>query len=62
MPIFIEQSSGIKFLVAEKCKPCGIYRKMCDVYREAYFSQQNIYKWVKHGFFHDKSALKTQSI
>ena len=29
----------IKFLVAEKCNPCENYRRMCDVYREACFSQ-----------------------
>ena len=34
-----EQRSLIKFLVAEKCKPCEIYRRTCDVYREAYFSK-----------------------
>ena len=25
----LEQKSVIKFLVAEKCKPCEIYRRMC---------------------------------
>ena len=30
----------IKVLVAEKRKPCEIYRKMCDVYGEVYFSQK----------------------
>ena len=33
------QRSVIKFLVAEKSKPCEIYRRMCDVYGEACFSQ-----------------------
>ena len=28
----LELRSVIKFLVAEKCKPCEIYRRMCDVY------------------------------
>ena len=31
----IEQRSVIKYLLAEKCKPCEIYRRMCDVYVEA---------------------------
>ena len=35
-----EQRSVKKFLVAEKCNPCEIYRRMCDVYREACFSQK----------------------
>ena len=29
----IEEWSVIKSSVAEKCKPCEIYRRMCDVYR-----------------------------
>ena len=45
-----EQRSVIKFLVAKKCKPCKIYRRMCDVYRKSYFSQKNIYKWAEYGF------------
>ena len=28
----LEQRSVIKFLVAEKCKPCEIYRRIYDVY------------------------------
>ena len=35
-----EQRSIIKFSVAEKSKPCEIYRRMCDVYREECFSQK----------------------
>ena len=31
--------SNIKFLVAEKCKPCQLYRRMCDKYRDTCFSQ-----------------------
>ena len=34
----------MKFLVAEKYKSCEIYRRMCDVYRKAYFSQKIPYK------------------
>ena len=46
----LEQRSVIKFLVAEKCKPCEIYRRLCDVYETASFSQKNVYKWTKHKF------------
>ena len=46
----LEQRSVIKFLLAEKCKLCEIYRTMYHVYGLACFSQSNVYKWVKHGF------------
>ena len=26
------------------------YKRMCDVYGEEYFSQNDVYKWVKNGF------------
>ena len=45
-----KQRSIIKFLMAEKCKQHRIYRRMCDVYREACFSQKTLYKWAKDGF------------
>ena len=45
-----EQRSVIKYLVAEKCKLCEIYRRICDVYGEACFSLKDIHKWAKHGF------------
>ena len=32
----LEQMSFIKYLVVAKCKSCEIYRRMCDVYEEAY--------------------------
>ena len=48
-PLQIEQRSFIKYLLAEKSKPCEIYRRMYDLYREAYFSQKYLYKWAKHG-------------
>ena len=38
----LEQRSVIKVLIAEKCKPCEIYSRLCDIYREAYFSQKNV--------------------
>ena len=36
----LEQRSVIKVLVAEEWKPWEIYRRMCDVFREACFSQK----------------------
>ena len=35
-----EQKSVIKFLVAEKCKPCEINRRICNVYEEASLNQK----------------------
>ena len=49
LPLQIEQRSVIKYLLAEKYKPCEIYRRMCDVYGEASFSQRNFSKLAKHG-------------
>ena len=41
----------LKFKVTKKCKPCEVYRRMCDVYGEGCFSKKkNLYKWAKHGF------------
>ena len=38
----------IKFLVTEKWRPCEIYRRMCNVYGEAGFSQQkNVHNMAK---------------
>ena len=36
----LEGRSVIKYLLAEKCKPCEIYWRMCDVHGEACFSQR----------------------
>ena len=36
----LEQRYVIEFLLTEKCKPCEIYRRICDVNGEAYFSQE----------------------
>ena len=44
------QKSVVQFLLVQKCKPCDIYRRMCDVYGEASFSQRNFSKLAKHGF------------
>ena len=59
----LEQRSIFKFLVAEKCKPCEIYRKMSDVYgEETCFSKKYLYKWVKHRLDHYEAESKKQSI
>ena len=47
----IEQRSFIIYLLAEKCKPCEIYRRMFDVYREAYFSQKMFTNEINMGLF-----------
>ena len=39
----------MKFLLAEMCKSCENYERICDVYEGACFSQKNVYKWAKHG-------------
>ena len=36
-------------MTTEKWKPYEIYRRMCDVYREAYFSRKDVYKWDNYG-------------
>ena len=47
-----EQRSTIKFLLAEKGKPCEIFRWKCNLYKEAYFSQKC--------FFHYDPELNRQ--
>ena len=47
---WLEQRSVMKVLLAEKCKPCEIYRKMCDVYKEACFGEKIVFEWVEKGF------------
>ena len=37
----LEQRPVIKVLMVEKCKPCGIYRRMCNVYKDICFSKKN---------------------
>ena len=46
----LDYKSLIQFLLAEKRKPYEIYRRIFDVYREASFISENIYKSAKHGF------------
>ena len=45
-----EQRHVMQFLVAEKCEPCEIYRRICNMDDEVWFSPKNVYKWAKHGF------------
>ena len=57
----VEQSSIIKSLVAQNCKPSDIYRKIYDVYREACFSETivtNVLEWVCH----DEPLSKRRSV
>ena len=37
----LEQRFVIKFMLAEKCKSCEDYGRMCYVHGETYFSQKN---------------------
>ena len=39
----LEQRSVIKFIVAEKCKPCEIYRRMCVIYMEKHVLVKEIF-------------------
>ena len=48
-PLQKEQRSFFKYLLAEKCKLCEIYRRIFNGYRETCFSQKNLYEWAKHG-------------
>ena len=60
----LEQRFVIKFLVAEKCKSLEIYRWICDVYGEAYFSQNMGLPESKRQFFqwkHQRSSKEKVS-
>ena len=46
----LEQRSVVKFLLAEKYKPCKIYRRMRDVHGEVCLNQKDVYKSSKLGF------------
>ena len=48
-----EKRSVSKIIVAEKCKLCKIYRRMCNFYGEACTSKMN-YKWMCHYDFGSK--------
>ena len=69
----LEKKSVIKFLVAENCKLCEIYRRMCDAYREACFSQKKfmnrlnmglllwaIVHWLESHWLSGKKKFQTQ--
>ena len=45
----LDQRSVFKSLVAEKCKLCEIYRRMCNVYGEACFSLWNFEDFLRSG-------------
>ena len=46
----VEQRSVLKFLMAEKSKPCESYRSMYDVYGGEFFSQKTVKELARHGF------------
>ena len=60
----LEQKSVIKFLEDDKCKPCEIYRRICNVFREACFSQRMftnelviglpLWVWIKKTVYGEK--------
>ena len=39
-------SRGLRYLVAENFKPHEIYRRICDVYQKACFSQKMFTNWL----------------
>ena len=41
----------LEFLMVAKCKPCEINKRMCDMYREAFFSQKMLTNELKIGMF-----------
>ena len=43
----LQKRFAIKFLECEKCKPYEIYRRICDEYGDASFSQNNVCKCLK---------------
>ena len=58
----LKQRSLIKCLVAEKYKPCEIYRKLCDVYRKACFILKTLYELAEHGFATSRDSLLSGNI
>ena len=43
----LNRGPSSNFWEAEKCKPCEIYWRMCDVYKGTRFSQKNLYKYAQ---------------
>ena len=58
----LELGSVIKSLIVDKCKTCEIYRRMCEMYREACFSQNIVHKWAKNGFATTSQSRKDHSL
>ena len=56
--ITFEQSTVDVLFVTAKCKPCEIFRIICDAYEEACFSnkKEDLYKWAKIGFASRKQS------
>ena len=48
-------------MVAEKCKPCEIYRRICDDYGEAHFSQKMFTNGLNMGLSQLTSVKNTVS-
>ena len=50
---------------AEKCEPREIYRKMCEVYREAYFFPKSFHKYFNMGLplraWVEKTVLRVET-
>ena len=51
----------MNILMAEKGKQCEIYRNICDVYEEAYFSE-NVHKLAKNMFARTSLRRKSKSM
>ena len=45
----LELRSVNKFLIVVKSKPCELCRRMCDMYRQVYFSQKMVTNWLNTG-------------
>ena len=58
----LEQRYVIKSLVAENCKPYEIYRRICDVSRQACFIQKHCLQMGKTWLYHYKPVSKRQSM
>ena len=55
----LEQRSIIKFFLEEKCKPCEMYRRMCDVYGKACFNSRILTNELNMGLPLGTCAEKT---
>ena len=57
----IEQKSVIEYLTVEKYKSCEVYRRICDVYGETYFSQKSFTNGLTR-VWHYEPEWKRQSM